>query len=252
MFIRNLRRELSSLTAALSDGSGLEPQGQGRGKAAGGKKRAAGGGLPHDLLAGASALGPPKAKGEGGADSVTWDKVAGLHEVKMLLQEVTVLPTLRPDLFTGIRQPPRGVLLFGPPGSGKTLLARAVATESRSSFIPITGSSILSMWFGQSEQNVKLLFERARKQQPSVIFIDEVDSLLGRRSGGGPGAGGGGGDSMPDKRVTNEFLSFIDGIQSESKDCRVTIMAATNNPWDLDEAALSRWDMRVHRSRAHN
>lgn len=71
--------------------------------------------------------------------TITWDKVAGLHQVKMLLQEVTVLPSLRPDLFMGIRQPPRGILLFGPPGSGKTLLARAVATESRSSFIPITG-----------------------------------------------------------------------------------------------------------------
>ncbi len=96
------------------------------------------------------------------------------------------------------------------------------------------------MWFGQSEQNVKQLFERARKQQPCVIFIDEVDSMLGRRSGMAAGGGGGGGDSMPDKRVTNEFLSFIDGIQSGADDCRVTIMAATNNPWDLDEAALSR------------
>ena len=101
---------------------------------------------------------------------------------------------------------------------------------------PSAGSSILSMWFGQSEQNVKHLFERARRQQPSVIFIDEVDSLLGRRSGmaaggGDGGGGGGGGDSMPDKRVTNEFLSFIDGIQSGVDDCRITIMAATNNPW---------------------
>ncbi|GAX78939.1 hypothetical protein CEUSTIGMA_g6379.t1 [Chlamydomonas eustigma] len=243
LFIRNLRRELSSITSAFSDGSsGVESQGR-TSKAS----RTTGGGsngLAFDLMSlGMSAVGG--AKGNETDSSITWDKVAGLHEVKMLLQEVTVLPSLRPDLFTGIRQPPRGILLFGPPGSGKTLLARAVAAESRSSFIPVTGSSILSMWFGQSEQNVKQLFEKARRQQPCVIFIDEVDSLLGRRSGGG--GGGGGGDSMPDKRVTNEFLSFIDGIQSggADSDCRITIMAATNNPWDLDEAALSRFSRRI-------
>lgn len=88
------------------------------------------------------------------------------------------------------------------------------------------------MWFGQSEQNVKALFERARRCQPAVIFIDEVDSLLGRRSGSAGPGGGAGGDSLPDKRVTNEFLSFIDGIQTSGlADCRITLMAATNTPW---------------------
>jgi SpoVK/Ycf46/Vps4 family AAA+-type ATPase len=124
--------------------------------------------------------------------------------------------------------------------------ARQLRSTSARTHTPAAGSSILSMWFGQSEQNVKQLFERARRQQPCVIFIDEVDSLLGRRSGGG-GGGGGGGDSVPDKRVTNEFLSFIDGIQTNgADDVRITIMAATNNPWDLDEAALSRFSRRIY------
>lgn len=174
-----------------------------------------------------------------GQSIVTWDKIAGLKPVKIILQEVTVLPLLRPDLFQGVRQPPCGILLFGPPGSGKTLLARAVATESRATFIAVTGSNILSMWVGESEQNVKGLFEKARKQQPSVIFIDEVDSLLGKRNGARA-------DSAHDRRVTNEFLAFIDGIQTGRDGSRVIVIAATNNPWDLDEAALSRFARRVY------
>ncbi|GIL88337.1 hypothetical protein Vretifemale_16306, partial [Volvox reticuliferus] len=185
----------------------------------------------------------------------TWASISGLTEVKILLQEATVLPTLRPDLFQGIRQPPKALLLFGPPGTGKTLLARAVAAESRASFFPVTGSSVLSMWYGQSEQNVKALFEKARRRQPAIIFIDEVDSLLGKRSSGGPR------DSNPDRRVTNEFLAFIDGIQTrqggtsgsggpgvggDEGDTRVVVIAATNAPWDLDEAALSRFSRRIY------
>ncbi|GLI71635.1 hypothetical protein VaNZ11_016909, partial [Volvox africanus] len=187
----------------------------------------------------------------------TWASISGLTEVKILLQEATVLPTLRPDLFQGIRQPPKALLLFGPPGTGKTLLARAVATESGASFFPVTGSSVLSMWYGQSEQNVKALFEKARRRQPAIIFIDEVDSLLGKRSSGGPR------DSNPDRRVTNEFLAFIDGIQTrqaggsgsggaggagggDGGDTRVVVIAATNAPWDLDEAALSRFSRRIY------
>ncbi|GLC76255.1 hypothetical protein PLESTF_001756000 [Pleodorina starrii] len=185
----------------------------------------------------------------------TWASISGLMEVKILLQEATVLPTLRPDLFQGIRQPPKALLLFGPPGTGKTLLARAVATESRATFLPVTGDSVLSMWYGQSEQNVKALFEKARKRQPAIIFIDEVDSLLGKRSSGGRH------DSTPDKRVTNEFLAFIDGIQTQQAgegaagegagagaggDARIVVIAATNTPWDLDEAALSRFSRRIY------
>ncbi|GFR50294.1 hypothetical protein Agub_g12484, partial [Astrephomene gubernaculifera] len=207
----------------------------------------------------------------GARKEVTWSSISGLTEVKMLLQEATVLPTLRPDLFQGIRQPPGALLLFGPPGTGKTLLARAVAAESRAAFFPVTGSSVLSMWYGQSEQNVRALFERARRRQPAIIFIDEVDSLLGRR-GGSEGR-----DSAPDKRVTNEFLAFMDGIQTQQQQGGqqgrkgqqgqgrqqpqggggggggpgggpggVIVIAATNAPWDLDEAALSRFSRRIY------
>ncbi|EFJ39910.1 hypothetical protein VOLCADRAFT_70259, partial [Volvox carteri f. nagariensis] len=115
----------------------------------------------------------------------------------------------------GIRQPPKALLLFGPPGTGKTLLARAVATESRATFLPVTGDSVLSMWYGQSEQNVKALFEKARKRQPAIIFIDEQAQQ-------GPGGGGDGGDN------------------------RIVVIAATNTPWDLDEAALSRFSRRIY------
>lgn len=178
--------------------------------------------------------------------STSWDAIAGLSTVKRMLQEATVWPLLAPQMFTGIRAPPRGILLFGPPGTGKTMLGRAVAAESQASFFSITCSNILSMWYGQSEANVKALFEKARQQQPAVIFIDEVDSLLGKRDGGHAGPA-----STPDRRLVNEFLSWIDGIQSQGAGkapdaVRIIIIAATNNPWDLDEAALSRFARRVY------
>ncbi|GIL68562.1 hypothetical protein Vafri_21814, partial [Volvox africanus] len=216
----------------------------------GGKQQLHGPGAASAAAAAAAVTGSAMSQRE-----TTWGSISGLTEVKILLQEATVLPTLRPDLFQGIRQPPKALLLFGPPGTGKTLLARAVATESGASFFPVTGSSVLSMWYGQSEQNVKALFEKARRRQPAIIFIDEVDSLLGKRSSGGPR------DSNPDRRVTNEFLAFIDGIQTrqaggsggggpaggvDGGDTRVVVIAATNAPWDLDEAALSRFSRRVY------
>eukprot|EP00878_Enallax_costatus_P003487 GHUV01003700.1.p1 GENE.GHUV01003700.1~~GHUV01003700.1.p1 ORF type:complete len:749 (+),score=279.78 GHUV01003700.1:282-2528(+) len=191
-----------------------------------------------------------------------WSSIAGLQHVKMLLQEVTVLPLVRPDLFTGVRSPPSAVLLYGPPGTGKTLLARAVAAASGASFFAVTGSSVLSKWYGESEQNVRRLFEDAAAAAPAVIFIDEVDSLLAKRGGFGSDGPGGAGEAS--RRVTNEFLAFIDGIATNSgpqRDTsrlnwsfnqassaaagRVVVIAATNAPWELDEAALSRFAARL-------
>eukprot|EP00798_Chlamydomonas_sp_ICE-L_P012644 gene12644-15879_t len=142
-FLRALRGELSSIAAAFGGAEGDPPQHQ-QAREASSKSMSSPTGLTSLAMMSNIVTSPVLPLG-----GTTWDKIAGLRDVKMLLQEATVLPILRPDLFTGIRQPPRGLLMFGPPGSGKTMLARAVATESRASFIAVTGSNMLSMWYGQ-------------------------------------------------------------------------------------------------------
>ncbi|GEQ69306.1 hypothetical protein JCM33374_g2977 [Metschnikowia sp. JCM 33374] len=178
-------------------------------------------------------------------DEVYWDDIVGLEAAKYSLKEAVVYPFLRPDLFRGLREPTRGMLLFGPPGTGKTMLARAVATESKSTFFSISSSSLTSKYLGESEKLVKALFLLAKKLSPSIVFIDEIDSLLGTRNEGEV-------ESM--RRIKNEFLvqwselsSAAAGRDSADGDVsRVLILGATNLPWGIDEAARRRFAKRVY------
>lgn len=178
-------------------------------------------------------------------DEVYWDDIVGLESAKNSLKEAVVYPFLRPDLFRGLREPTRGMLLFGPPGTGKTMLARAVATESKSTFFSISSSSLTSKYLGESEKLVKALFLLARKLSPSIVFIDEIDSLLGTRTEGEI-------ESM--RRIKNEFLvqwselsSAAAGRDSSAGDVsRVLILGATNLPWGIDDAARRRFAKRVY------
>jgi SpoVK/Ycf46/Vps4 family AAA+-type ATPase len=193
------------------------------------------------------------------SNPVLWDDVAGLTKAKQALKEAVVYPFLRPDLFRGLREPARGVLLFGPPGTGKTMLARAVATESGATFFSISASSLLSKWLGESERLVRALFALARVMAPSVVFVDEIDSLLSARDsdgggGDGPGGGSGGGgkDNEATRRVKTEFLIQWSALSSpaisngEEQMPQVLILAATNTPWALDPAARRRFVRRTY------
>ena len=184
-------------------------------------------------------------------DEVHWDDVAGLDTAKKALKEAVVYPFLRPDLFMGLREPARGMLLFGPPGTGKTMLARAVATESRSTFFAISASSLTSKWLGESEKLVRALFALARALAPSIIFVDEIDSLLSSR--------GGSSEHESTRRIKTEFLIQWSDLQraaagKEQNDkekkagdaTRVLVLAATNLPWAIDEAARRRFVRRQY------
>lgn len=173
-----------------------------------------------------------------GGSLVTFDEIAGLQLAKQAMEEIVILPSLRPDLFTGLRSPCRGLLLFGPPGNGKTMLARAVATESSATFFNISASSLTSKYLGQSEKLVRALFAVARlpELQPSIIFVDEIDSLLSERREG---------EHEASRRLKTEFLCQFDGLHSV-KDERILVMGATNRPHEIDEAVLRRFPKRIY------
>ncbi|QIX00595.1 hypothetical protein AMS68_006112 [Peltaster fructicola] len=167
--------------------------------------------------------------------NIKWEDVAGLEGAKEALKEAVILPIKFPHLFTGKRQPWKGILLYGPPGTGKSYLAKAVATEANSTFFSVSSSDLVSKWMGESERLVKQLFNMARENKPSIIFIDEIDALCGPR---------GEGESEASRRIKTELLVQMDGVGRDSRG--VLILGATNIPWQLDAAIRRRFQRRVH------
>lgn len=162
---------------------------------------------------------------------VGWDDICGLSHAKKTIKEIVVFPMLRPDIFSGLRAPPKGLLLFGPPGTGKTLIGKCIASQSKSTFFSISSSSLTSKWVGEGEKMVRALFAVARAHQPSVIFIDEIDSLLSQRTDG---------ENEATRRIKTEFLVQFDGCGTSDQD-RILMVGATNRPHEIDEAARRRY-----------
>jgi SpoVK/Ycf46/Vps4 family AAA+-type ATPase len=169
--------------------------------------------------------------------NVRWEEVVGIEVAKKAIKEAIVYPVQRPDLFP--LGWPRGILLFGPPGCGKTLIAAAVATEINANFLSVDAASVMSKWLGEAEQNVAKLFESSRKWalegKPAIVFIDELDSLMGKHSNE---VGG-------EVRVRNQFLKEMDGVMDKGKNLHVYVIGATNKPWDLDWPFIRRFQKRI-------
>jgi SpoVK/Ycf46/Vps4 family AAA+-type ATPase len=187
---------------------------------------------------------------------VPWESIGGMWDVKRQLREAVEFPILYAEVFAKYQiPPPRGVLLYGPPGCSKTLMARALATEGHMNFLAVKGPELLSKWLGESERSLASLFRRARLAAPCIIFLDEIDSIAGHRGGSGGGGGG--------ERLLSQLLTELDGIgtsatttptsimpqqqqsevgtksQKQGNQCHVLVVAATNRP-DLLDHALTR------------
>ena len=169
--------------------------------------------------------------------NVTFDNVGGIEDIIGQIREVIELPLKRPDVYRylGI-EPHKGILFYGEPGTGKTLIAKAIANETNAHFIPVSGPELLSKWYGETESNMRDIFEEARELQPSIVFFDEIDSMTQTRSD----AEG----SHVDSRIVNQLLTLMDGMESYDN---VTVLASTNRPELLDEALLrpGRFDYKI-------
>lgn len=166
----------------------------------------------------------------------SFNDLVGMNDVKRVIQEAIILPKLRPDLFEGLRSPPRGILLYGPPGNGKTFIAKIVAAESGCTFFNLSASSLVSKFMGDSEKMLRKVFAAAYQLAPSIIFVDEIDSVLTSRKDN---------EEEHCRRLKTEFLTQMEGISTSDSD-HVVVIAATNLPQELDQAALRRFAKKIY------
>jgi len=178
---------------------------------------------------------------------VTYNDVGGAKEQLDRLREVIEMPLLQPERFVALGiDPPKGVLLYGPPGTGKTMLVRAIAHESSCVLFVCTASTLTSKWHGEGEKLLKTLFQVARAAAPSIVFVDEMDSLLSSRKSDG--------EHEASRRFKTEFMTNMDGIvkdgggsaTNEENGKHLLVIAATNCPWDIDSAVLRRFPRRIY------
>eukprot|EP00929_Paragymnodinium_shiwhaense_P032204 TRINITY_DN17898_c0_g1_i2.p1 TRINITY_DN17898_c0_g1~~TRINITY_DN17898_c0_g1_i2.p1 ORF type:complete len:308 (-),score=56.69 TRINITY_DN17898_c0_g1_i2:35-958(-) len=174
--------------------------------------------------------------------NVRFEDIGGLEDAKRAINEAVVLPLLLPEFFTGVRKPWKGVLLFGPPGTGKTMLAKAVASSTQNiTFFNCSSATLTSKWRGESEKLLRSLFQTARARVPAIMFFDEIDSLLSQR--------GSAAEHEASRRFKSEFLIHMDGLLSDADAGargHLLVLATSNAPWDLDEALRRRLEKRIY------